>query len=159
MQRHRYRRHFRRWTEPREAILQLLSRTTKHMSAKEIYATLQKFYPGIGLTTVYRTLDLLFQMGLIHKLSFGDGHNRYEFISDEKAKHHHHLVCTSCGKIFNYSEFVDEELALVRKTEDRLEKKYNFQIEDHNIEFLGICEVCQKEEDKTRNANRRIQKE
>ncbi|MGD9347549.1 MAG: transcriptional repressor [Candidatus Aminicenantes bacterium] len=158
MERHRNRRHFRRWTGPREAILQLLSRTTKHMSAKEIYASLHKLYPGIGLTTVYRTLDLLFQMGLIQKLSFGDGHNRYEFISDEKTKHHHHLICTSCGKIFNYSEFVDEELALVKKTEERLEKKYNFQIEDHNIEFMGICEVCQKEKGRTQNANRRTQK-
>ena len=155
MERQRHRRHYCRWTGPREAILQLLSRTTKHMSAKEIYANLHKLYPGIGLTTVYRTLDLLFQMGLIHKLSFGDGHNRYEFIPDEKTKHHHHLVCTRCGKIFNYSEFVDEELALVKKTEERLEKKYNFQIEDHNIEFLGICEVCQKEQ--RRSADRRTQ--
>jgi Fur family ferric uptake transcriptional regulator len=144
MDRQRHRRHFRRWTGPREAILQLLSRTTKHMSAKEIYATLHKFYPGIGLTTVYRTLDLLARMGLIHKFSIGDGHNRYEFISDDTSKHHHHLICTHCGKIINYSEFLDEELALVKKTEKRLAKKYNFRIEDHNIEFLGFCEDCQK---------------
>lgn len=142
--RQRHRGHFCRWTGSREAILQLLSRTTKHMSAKEIYVTLHKFYPGIGLTTVYRTLELLTRMGLIHKLSFGDGHSRYEFIADNKTKHHHHLICTGCGKIFNYSEFVDEELALIKKTEERLAKRYNFQIEDHNIEFLGICEVCQK---------------
>jgi Fur family ferric uptake transcriptional regulator len=142
MMRHRNRKHFRRWTGPREAILNLLSQTTTHMNAKEIYTAIHKLYPAIGLTTVYRTLDLLTRMGLIHKFSFGDGHNRYEFISDEKKKHHHHLICTSCGKIFDYSEFEDEELALVKKTEDRLAKKYNFQIKDHNIEFLGICEDC-----------------
>ena len=155
MMKQRNRRHFRRWTGPREAIMQLLSQTSKHMSAKEIYATLHKFYPGIGLTTVYRTLDLLARMRLIHKFSFGDGHNRYEFISGEKNEHHHHLICTSCGKIINYSEFQDEELALVKKTEERLAKKYSFQIKDHNIEFLGICEGCQKR--KTMNTERRSQ--
>jgi Fur family ferric uptake transcriptional regulator len=144
MDRQRHRRHFCRWTGPREAILQLLSRTSKHMSAKDIYATLHNLYPGIGLTTVYRTLDLLARMGLIHKFSIGDGHNRYEFIPDDKSRHHHHLICTDCGKILNYSEFEEEELALIKKTEERLAKKYNFSIQDHNIEFLGICEDCHK---------------
>jgi Fur family ferric uptake transcriptional regulator len=142
--RHRNRRHFCRWTGPREAIMQLLSQTTQHLSAKEIYASIHKLYPGIGLTTVYRTLDLLTRMGLIHKFSFGDGYNRYEFISDKKKKHHHHLICMNCGKIFDYSEFVEEELALVEKTEERLAKKYNFKIEEHNIEFLGLCKDCKK---------------
>lgn len=157
MLRQRNRRHFCRWTGPREAILQMLSQTSKHMSAKETYAALHKYYPEIGLTTVYRTLDLLARMGLIHKFSFGDGHNRYEFISQEKSQHHHHLICTSCGKIINYSEFVDEELGLVKKTEERLAKKYNFQIEDHNIEFLGICEICQKRKPKKQNVDLGIQ--
>ncbi|MGB3862591.1 MAG: transcriptional repressor [Candidatus Aminicenantaceae bacterium] len=141
---HRNRRQFCRWTGPRETILQLLSQTPKHMSAKEMYAAIHRHYPGIGLTTIYRTLDLLTRMGLIHKFSFGDGHNRYEFISDERKKHHHHLICTNCGKIFDYSEFEEEELALVKKTQERLANKYDFQIEGHNIEFLGLCKICQK---------------
>lgn len=142
--RHRNRRQFCRWTGPREAILQLLSQTPKHMSAKEMYAAIHRHYPGIGLTTIYRTLDLLTRMRLIHKFSFGDGHSRYEFISDERKKHHHHLICTNCGKIFDYSEFEEEELALVKKTQERLANKYDFQIEGHNIEFLGLCKICQK---------------
>ncbi|HUU51397.1 MAG TPA: transcriptional repressor [Candidatus Heimdallarchaeota archaeon] len=144
MMRQRNRRHFCRWTGPRETIMQLLSQTPKHMSAKEMYAAIHRHYPGIGLTTIYRTLDLLTRMGLIHKFSFGDGHSRYEFISDERKKHHHHLICTNCGKIFDYSEFEEEELALVKKTQERLANKYDFQIEGHNIEFLGLCKICQK---------------
>jgi len=112
------------------------------MSAKEIYAALYKLYPGIGLTTIYRTLDLLERIGLINKFSVGDGQNRYEFKSGKKKEHHHHLVCTKCGKIIDYSDFVDEELKLVKKTEEILAKKYNFSIKDHNIEFLGLCEKC-----------------
>ncbi len=134
--------HFRRWTAPREAILQLLSGSAKHMSAKEIFTVIHRHYPGIGMTTVYRTMDLLHRMGLIHKFAAGDGHSRYEFAADETKEHHHHLICTNCGKIIDYSEFVDEELALVRKIEENLSKKYNFEIADHNIEFVGLCPRC-----------------
>ena len=94
------------------------------------------------MTTVYRTLDLLHRMGLIHRFTVGDGHSRYEFTADEKKEHHHHLICTNCGKIIDYSEFVDEELALVKKIETRLSKKYDFKIADHNIEFVGLCPKC-----------------
>ena len=51
-------------------------------------------------------------------------------------------ICTNCGKIMDYSEFLDEELRLVKKTEERLTKKYNFIVQDHNIEFFGICKKC-----------------
>ena len=140
--RHRFRALVSRWTVPREVILDLLSRTSKHMSAKEIYASLYKMYPGIGLTTVYRTLDLLVRTGFINKFAIGDGQNRYEFKSDKRKEHHHHLICTTCGRIIDYSDFVDEELELVKKTEESLAKKYNFRILDHNIEFYGLCERC-----------------
>lgn len=139
---HRFRGSVSRWTLPREVILDYLSRTPKHMSAKEIYASLQRMHPGIGLTTVYRTLDLLVRLGLINKFEFGDGQSRYEFKSGKKDQHHHHLICTQCGKIIDYSDFIDEELQLVGKTEEILAKKYNFSIQDHNIEFYGLCEKC-----------------
>ena len=139
---HRFEGHASRLTAPREAILEFLNRSSKHMSAKEIYASLHGSYPGIGLSTVYRTLDLLARMGIITKLAIGDGQSRYECKSREKDEHHHHLICTNCGKIINYSEFLDEELSLVKKTEEKLAKKYNFIIQDHNIEFLGVCEKC-----------------
>ena len=141
--RHRFKGHVSRWTVPRETILELLSRSSKHMSAKEIYASLYRMYPGIGLTTVYRTLDLLVRMGLINKFTFGDGQSRYEFKSGKKNEHHHHFLCTKCGRIIDYSDFIDEELELVKKTEETLSKKHNFKVLDHNIEFYGLCEKCQ----------------
>ena len=140
--RHRFRDHVSRWTVPREALLNLLSRTSKHMTAKEIYAALHRLYPGIGLTTVYRTLDLLSQMGLIHKIDIGDGQSRYEFSAGEKKEHHHHLICTNCGRIIDYTDFIDEELELVKKAEKNLAQKYNFLIKNHNIEFYGLCANC-----------------
>ncbi|MBN1272686.1 MAG: transcriptional repressor [Candidatus Aminicenantes bacterium] len=146
--RHRFREQVCRWTMPREAILDLLSRTSKHMSPKEIYGEIQKSYPGIGLTTVYRTLDLLVRSGVINRFSFGDGQSRYEFKEGRKQSQHYHLICTQCGRIFDYSDFVEEELAIVRKTEAILAKKYNFMVQDHNIEFYGLCDQCQSQNER-----------
>jgi Fur family ferric uptake transcriptional regulator len=131
-----------RMTAPREAILGFMRRSMKHMSAKEIYASIHKEYPGIGLSTVYRTLDLLARMGVVTKLNLGDGQNRYEFKSQENNDHHHHLICTQCGRIINYCDFAEEELSLIKKTEKKLSQRFSFLIEDHNIEYLGICDRC-----------------
>lgn len=140
----RMRGHGSRWTAPREAVVDLLSQTNQHMSAKDIYNALIRIYPGIGLTTIYRTLDLLEKMKLMKKLSLAGGESKYELIHNKNNSHHHHLICTGCGKIIDYDDFVDEELQLITKTEETLSKKHNFVINDHNIEFYGICEQCRK---------------
>ena len=136
--------HGRRWTAPRETILGLLSGTSQHLSAKQIYVKLHKMNPAIGLTTVYRTLDLLVNMGLLNKLTLGASESRYEFKSEKEDTHHHHLICTKCGKIIDYSDFVNEELELIKKTEKILAKNHSFKIFDHNIEFYGLCQNCAK---------------
>lgn len=142
--RHRFRQHVTRWTLPREAILDLLSRTSKHMSAKEIYYALSTIYPGIGLSTIYRTLELLVRAGFLNQIYIGDGQNRYEFQSAEKDKHHYHLICNKCGKIIDYTDFLEEELEFVKKAEENIAGKYNFLVQDHNIDFFGLCKDCQQ---------------
>jgi Fur family transcriptional regulator, ferric uptake regulator len=138
----RFRENVCRWTMPREVILALLSQTTEHLTAKDIYGSLYSMYPGIGLTTVYRTLELLHRLGLVHRIAAGDSQSRYALKKEDKGDHHHHLICTRCGKIIDYRDFVQEELELVKKTEEALAKKHHFTITDHNIEFLGLCEKC-----------------
>lgn len=95
------------------------------------------------MSTVYRTLGLLLRSGFLNKIDIGDGQSRYEFKSGEKDEHHHHLICRNCGKIIDYSDFLDEELDLIRKTEKNLARKYNFIVQDHYIEFYGLCKYCQ----------------
>ena len=134
-----------RMTVPRKAILNVLSETTSHPSAEEIYLAVHKVYPAIGLTTVYRTLELLVQNGMVFKFDFGDGRARYELTeSPTSIGHHHHLVCTRCRRIIDYSDFIDEEKELLKKTEKGLSKKYNFKIANHFILFQGLCEDCRK---------------
>lgn len=134
-----------RLTAPREEILNVLSKTSEHLSAEEIYLAVHKTYPAIGLTTIYRTLDLLVEMGFIFKFDFGDKRARYELAEGLQGKqHHHHLLCTACSKIVDYTDFVDEEKELLRQTEKGLSKKYNFKITNHLIQFYGMCEKCQR---------------
>lgn len=135
-----------RLTTPREAILGVLSKTSKHLSAEDIYLKVHKIYPAIGLTTIYRTLGLLIQMGLVFKYDFGDGIARYELsIGPKSVGHHHHLVCTSCGRVTDYTDFIKEEEELLSKTEKQLSKRYNFEIKNHLIQFYGLCDECKNE--------------
>jgi len=112
------------------------------MSAKEIYRSLLRIYPAIGLTTVYRTLDVLEQMGYLNKIPLGTGENKYELITDSSETHHHHLICTQCGRIIDYTDF--EESELIKKAEQTLKTKHGFKITDYNFEFYGICKHCQE---------------
>ncbi len=129
-------------TLPRKLILDVLSKSKKHLSAEEIYMEVYKTYPGIGLTTIYRTLDILTNIRLVNRYDFGDGRSRYELIRDSKDKHHHHLICLNCGKIINYSDFIDEEIRLFDKLEKLLSEKHNFEIKYHHVSFYGLCERC-----------------
>jgi len=134
--------HCERWTGARQEVFDLLVRTEQHLSAQDIHRTCQASNSDIGLTTVYRTLELLDKAGLVRKIHTGDGLVRYEYRRSDHADHHHHLICSGCGLIFNYRDFEQEELQLVRRTEELLARKYGFLIRDHNIEFIGLCSEC-----------------
>lgn len=132
-----------RVTEPREVVMEVLLGTEEHLTAADIYVRAHELNPAIGLTTVYRTLDILLQMGIVQKFDFGEGKARYELINNSQSKeHHHHLVCVRCKTIVDYYDFVDEELEFIKKTQDKLSDKYRFHIMDHVISFYGICEKC-----------------
>lgn len=134
-----------RLTEGRKEIINLLTETKEHLSAEEIYLKVHAIYPAIGLTSVYRTLDVLVNMGVIQKFDFGDGRSRYEIIDRHDNKdHHHHLVCTQCKKIINYKDFIDEEIELLKKIEKTLSEKYKFEINNHLIQFYGLCSQCKQ---------------
>ena len=137
-----------RRTLSRQAILDVLNRTSKHLSAEEIYLQVHKIHPSSGLSTVYRTLELLVQVGLVFKFDFGDGRARYELVRNPEGQHHHHhhLVCTSCNRVIDYTDFIEDEIQLLEKTEKGLFDKYNFKITKHIIQFHGLCDKCREKE-------------
>ena len=132
-----------RMTLGREATLDVLSQAEEHLSAEDIYMRVHKIYPNIGLTSIYRTLEILTNIRLVNKFDFGHGRARYELAEGSSGKlHHHHLVCTGCGRIIDYTDFIDEEVALLRKTEEGLSRKFKFKITNHLIQFYGLCDKC-----------------
>ncbi|MGI6595223.1 MAG: Fur family transcriptional regulator [Candidatus Ratteibacteria bacterium] len=135
-----------RITQTRRAILGIFMKNPEqHLSAEEIFFMAHRINPSLGFATVYRTLDLLTRMGLIQKLDFGGGQARYEMIQPSgKDSYHHHLVCTSCGKVVDYAGFTEEEKNLLTKIEKELSEKHKFQIKNHIIQFSGICSECGK---------------
>ena len=134
-----------RITSGREAILDVLSKSKQHLSAEDIYMKVHPKCSNIGLTTIYRTLDVLASLGLIFKFDFGDRRARYELAEGPKgAQHHHHLICTNCKRVIDYTDFIDEEVELLNQTEKGLTKKYDFKITNHLIQFYGLCNTCAK---------------
>lgn len=135
-----------RITMGREAILEVLTDADKHLSAEEIYTKVRTRCPAVGLTTVYRTLEILVTMGIVFKFDFGDGRARYELTEgSQRGTHHHHLICTRCKRVIDYTDFIDDELVFLRKAEKGLSDKYRFAITNHQLSFYGLCDRCQQE--------------
>jgi len=132
-----------RLTLSRETILRVLSETSSHLSAEEIYLKVHNIYPASGLSSIYRTLELLTQMGLVFKFDFGDGRARYELAQGPQGiRHHHHLVCTNCGRVIDCGNFDKDEESLLTKIEISISKKFNFKVTSHLMRFRGLCDKC-----------------
>ncbi len=126
----------RRMTRTRQAVLALLERTRQPLSATEIFDQLHQEKVSIDLVTVYRTLHVLKDLGLIVQLDLHqEGLSRYEL--KEGRKHHHHIRCQICGHI------VDLLLCPLKKVTKLIEQQTQFTVDDHTLEFTGLCPECQ----------------
>lgn len=128
-------------TSQRQLILQIfIDNAAEHLSAEDVHLLLKNKKNDIGLATVYRGLELLSEMDILHKIDFGDGKLRYEINSDESEHYHHHLICLKCGCVM---EFADD---LLESLEHDIELKNGFKIIDHQLKFYGYCRECQRGE-------------
>ena len=133
-----------RLTKPRQTILDILNNTKKHLSADQIYKEASKISFGGGLSTIYRNLKLLVRIGLVWKFDAGDNKARYEIAKRPDESYHHHLICKKCNSIIDYSDSIGNEKDFIKKREKNLSNKYNFKIENHSIDFFGLCYKCSK---------------
>ena len=133
-----------RLTKPRRAILDILNSKGKHLSAEEICEEALKISSNVGLSTIYRNLELLVRIGLVWKFDAWDKKARYEIAKRPDESHHHHLICKKCNSIIDYSASVDNEKDFIMEREKNLSSKYNFKIENHCIDFFGLCYKCSK---------------
>ncbi|MDI3533828.1 MAG: Fur family transcriptional regulator, ferric uptake regulator [Thermosediminibacterales bacterium] len=122
-------------TPQRKAILKVLLNHKGHfLSAEKIHQNTCKTHPKLNITTIYRNLEILVNINLVHKIQ-GDEGCLYSIISNKT--HHHHIICKGCGK----TEIID--FCPIQKFIDLIKDK-NFTLTEHKIELYGYCQKCKK---------------
>lgn len=119
-------------TRQREQILNAFLKM-EHVTAEQLYHTLSKKDPHIGLATIYRTLKLLCETGMAQERHFG---SQTLFDNVAHKGHHDHLICTSCGKIVEFQNCQIEQL------QEEVAAKNGFTIQTHKLELYGLCPKC-----------------
>jgi len=122
-----------RSTEQRRLIVDTFFALSEHATVDELLAEVRKADARIGYATVYRTLKLLSESGVVDERRFDDGITRYELADDDA--HHDHLICTDCGYIQEFEEPLIEEL------QERVAKRFGFSLGHHKLELYGSCQT------------------
>ena len=116
-------------TEQRRVVAQVLETSHDHPDVEELYARALELDPRISIATVYRTVKLFEEAGILDKLEFGDGRARYE---DAERDHHDHLIDMQTGQVI---EFVDPEIELLQ---EKIAKRLGYHLKDHRLELYGV---------------------
>lgn len=118
-----------RITEQRRVIARVLSQAEDHPDVEEVHARAAAVDPGISIATVYRTVRLFEEAGILERHDFGKGRSRYEATTDE---HHDHLIDVESGQVI---EFVDDEMEALQK---RIAERLGFRLVDHRMELYAV---------------------
>lgn len=118
-----------RMTGQRRVIAQVLQDSFDHPDVEQVYARAQAIDSAISIATVYRTVKLFEEAGILEKVEFGDGRARYE---DAERDHHDHLIDLSTGKVI---EFVDAEIEALQ---ERIAAKLGYELKGHRLELYGV---------------------
>lgn len=122
-----------RLTAARRVILDTLMESGGHLTADELTDLARQRSTAIGRMTVYRTLDLLCDLGLLRPVYQGTGAAHYILMQDG---HHHHLVCNNCSRVFEFDECMLDELP------EQVAQRFGFEVRGHLLELYGMCANC-----------------
>jgi Fur family ferric uptake transcriptional regulator len=122
-------------TPQRRAVIGAIAASPDHLTPNDLYQKVRQGHPTIGLTTIYRTLEILARLELICELHAGGSSRSYTTGAPE---HHHHIICSGCGEVVDFSGYDISPL------EERLSRETGFEIEGHLLEFTGKCRRCQQ---------------
>ncbi|MCL4869866.1 MAG: transcriptional repressor [Anaerolineae bacterium] len=123
-----------RLTKARRVILEALIQAGGHLSADDLAAQVHENNANIGRMTVYRTLELLGQLGVVRPIYQGTGAAHYVFLHEG---HHHHLVCTNCHQVIEFDDCTLDTVA------EMVCGRFSFQLQGHLLELYGLCTSCQ----------------
>ena len=124
-----------RMTPQRLMIITAIENSNDHTSAEDIFGQVVQKYPNVNISTVYRTLDLLEELGMVTKTDLGGGSVRYHPVD---KGHHHHLVCRDCGAIIDLDE------AALTNLKDSLLQDYSFVADLKHLGIWGRCVRCNR---------------
>jgi Fur family ferric uptake transcriptional regulator len=123
-----------RLTGPRRALADLIADQDGHFTAADLFAATQRRRLGVGRATVFRTLEVLEELGAIERLDLPNGEHAY--VGCEPAHHHHHVVCSRCGRT---AEIRDADL---RRVVGRVSRQTGYRVDEHRLELFGLCPTC-----------------
>ena len=123
----------RRLTQQRRLVLEELEASTQHLDAEALHDRVKPRDPDVSLATVYRTLNVLKEMGLVEEHRLGEGHSHYEAA---RSNPHYHFVCVKCGDV---TEF---DTPFVRRAAAELAERDGVQITDAHLRLSGYCRAC-----------------
>lgn len=118
-----------RMTDQRRVVARVIEDSDDHPDVEELYARAAKVDPRISIATVYRTVKLFEEAGILEKLEFGDGRARYE---DAERDHHDHLIDVNSGTVI---EFVDPEIEALQ---EKIAARLGYKLVGHRLELLGV---------------------
>ena len=118
-----------RMTDQRRIIAKTLQNSSDHPDVEELYSRAVIKDPGISIATVYRTVKLFEEAGILERVEFNDGRSRYE---DAERDHHDHLIDLQTGEIL---EFFDNE---IEKLQEKISEKFGYKLLGHKLELYGI---------------------
>ena len=117
-----------RMTDQRKIVAQVLQNANDHPDVEDLYSRASLLDPAISIATVYRTVKLFEETGILEKLEFGDGRARYE---DAERDHHDHLIDLQTGEVI---EFVDKEIEVLQ---EKIARRLKFKLLGHKLELYG----------------------
>ncbi len=123
-----------RVTNQRTLILKVIRHRQGHLDADEVYRLARKKQPRLSLSTVYRTLQLFKELGLVEELHFDEAHHHYEL---KLPSEHHHLVCLGCGRVIEF------RYPLTRYIKRNVAEAKDFEV--ISAEIRGYCSKCRQE--------------
>lgn len=136
-----------RVTGQRMKVAEVFFAMTGHPGVEELASEVHRRHKGIGYATVYRTMKLLVESGLVASREFhGEGFARYEIETPDE--HHDHLICTGCGRIVEFEDGGIEQL------QERVCARHGYRMQRHRLEIYGLCPACAAQSGKPRRARR-----
>lgn len=125
-----------RWTSQRQVIVEQFLLAGEHLTADALLARSREVDPAIGAATVYRTLNLLVEIGIAQRVRLGGGSASFEPVLGRE--HHDHLICLACGTVVEFSD------PGIERRQNAIAKEHGYVLRHHRLEMFGLCRTCQE---------------